>query len=71
MFPIRLGCATNQTLIIMKEKKYHGEYYSPGQGKRPEQYEHSAKIATYAIAVIIVLFVAVVIFTAIGVITNL
>jgi len=55
----------------MKEKKFHGEHYSPGQGKGPEQYEDSAKIATYAIAVIIVLFVAVVIFTAIGVITNL
>ena len=55
----------------MKEKKYHGEYYSPGQGKRPEQYEDSAKVAAYSIAVIIVLFVAVVIFTAIGVITNL
>ena len=55
----------------MKEKKYHGEYFSPGQGKRPDQYKDSAKVAAYAIAVIIVLFVAVVIFTAIGVITNL
>jgi len=55
----------------MKEKKFHGEHYSPGQGKRPEQYKDSAKVAAYAIAVIIVLFVTAVIVTVIGVVTNL
>ena len=55
----------------MKEKKFHGEHYSPGQGKRPEQYKDSAKVAAYVIAVIIVLFVAAVIVTVIGVVTNL
>ena len=55
----------------MKEKKFHGTYFSPGQGKGPEKYKDSAKVAAHAIAVIIVLFTAVVIFTAIGIITNL
>ena len=50
------------------EKKFHGDHYSPGQGKRPEQYKDSAKVAAYAIAVIIVLAVIV---TVIGVVTNL
>ena len=27
----------------MKENQFHGEYYSPGQGKRPDQYQNSMK----------------------------
>jgi hypothetical protein len=53
----------------MKEKQFHGEHFSPGQGKRPDQYEKSAKAAAYAIASIVVLFLAAVLATVISVIT--
>jgi len=52
----------------MKEKKFHGEYYSPGQGKRPDQYEKSAK---YIAISMIVLFVAAVIASILNITMNL
>jgi hypothetical protein len=41
----------------MKEKKFHGDYYSPGQGKRPDQYETSGKILVWAfVALVVIIF---------------
>lgn len=40
-----------------KERPFHGDYTSPGQGKRPEQYESSAIMLGYALGFIIVLVV--------------
>ena len=55
----------------MKEKKYHGDHYSPGQGKRTEQYKDSAKVAAYAFALLIVLLIVIAILSVIGFIINL
>jgi hypothetical protein len=53
----------------MKEKQFHGEQFSPGQGKRPDQYQDSAKAAAYAIASIIVLYLAAILAIVISTIT--
>ena len=55
----------------MKEKKFHGTYFSPGQGKRPEQYKDSAKVAAYAFALLIVLLIVIAILSVTGFIINL
>ncbi len=37
----------------MKEKQFHGDYYSPGQGKKERQYAFSAKMFFAAIVAIV------------------
>jgi hypothetical protein len=39
-----------------KNRPFHGEYTSPGQGKRPEQYNASLMIFTYLVAAAFGLF---------------
>ncbi|MFW6273042.1 MAG: hypothetical protein ACOC2U_04620 [bacterium] len=55
----------------MKENKFHGDNYSPGQGKSKKQYEDSAKVAAYAFALLIVLLIVIAIISVIGFITNI
>ena len=52
----------------MKEKQFHGDYYSPGQGRRPDQYESGSKIFGYSMLIV---FAGIVIIALIEIIKNL
>lgn len=47
----------DQAEYKVKERPFHGEYSSPGQGKRPDQYESSAILLGYVLGFTVVLIV--------------
>jgi hypothetical protein len=46
---------------MKEEKKFHGEYFSPGQGKRADQYTSSLKIITWVIVIGIITIICLIV----------